>query len=90
MVNLWHHKNPHSWYVRLKAHSVSFGVCRGYRPDDTPGDTHNPPDVVNEMSGVDRVQPHSDPIRRREILGCLVFRIVSVRTEAVIDVNERQ
>lgn len=81
MVNLWHHKSPYSWYVRLRTHPVSLSVCGRYCPDETlRDDTHNPPDVINEMIGVDRVQPHSDPVRRRKFLSCLVS--VSVRTDS--------
>jgi hypothetical protein len=84
MVNLWHYKGPHSWYVHLGVSSISFGV-RGSTVRTRPlSNTYNAPDVVDEMIGIDGVQPHSDPVRRGQSFSCLVVHTVSVRTDVPV------
>jgi len=78
VINLWDHKSPHSWYFRLWGRSISFGA-HGGTVRVRLSNTHNTPDVVNEMISIDRVQPHSDPIRRRKLFGCLTSHTVSIR-----------
>jgi len=92
MVNLGHHESPNNWYVNLGAHYISLGVRSSSRLDDeTLSDTYNTPNVINEMIGIDRVQPYGDPVRHGQFLSRrLKFHTVSVCTETVIDANGQQ